>query len=628
MAWIIRTSLLLAIVCIGAGKLCAQPSAAAQPAADSPNGNSNTANADSTNNSSSSTSVRGVGEFPPNPFRFYRGNMQLDSAKILAGDPNVDALPGGHYISLWKFLPILGLFFLWCYCSKWADEDSRSLKIRPEFWSTLILLGGLGGFTLCLMSPSYLLGFFIVLMGNAGTVGFYIYERNQRVPESAKVMTPRHIRSVTLRLLAKYGIRLGSGEHMEQAVGPPIIFMGKTKGAVPSKSVENSRGYLSAKELVYDAILRRSTDIHLEPKEDEMAVRLRIDGVMYPTEPFDAAVGQNVVNIFKVLSAMDITEKRKPQDGSFRAEMDFREIDFRVASQGTRYGEKMVMRILDQANSVSTLAQLGMRKQLQDKLRKVISEPHGLFLTCGPTGAGKSTTLYASLGEIDSYQRNIITIEDPIEYKMETVTQIEINNKAGQTFADSLRSILRQDPDVVMIGEIRDKETAIIACQAANTGHMVFSTVHANETFSALYRMMDLGVEPFMLSSSLSAILGQRLARRLCPDCKVPYKPKPEFLKKANLPASKIENFYRPPSSKEVEGQCPTCGGLGFKGRVGVYELLDLNDRMRDMIRDNAAITQIKAEARKNGMLYMREEGLRLVVKGVTSVEEMLRVVK
>ena len=269
-----------------------------------------------------------------------------------------------------------------------------------------------------------------------------------------------------------------------------------------------------------------------------------------------------------------------------------------------------------------------MRKQLQDKLRKVISEPHGLFLTCGPTGAGKSTTLYAALGEIDSYQRNIITIEDPIEYKMETVTQIEINNKAGQTFADSLRSILRQDPDVVMVGEIRDKETAVIACQAANTGHMVFSTVHANETFSALYRMVDLGVEPFMLSSSLSAILGQRLARRLCPDCKVPYKPKPEFLKKANLPASKIENFYRPPNSKEVDGQCPTCGGLGFKGRVGVYELLEMNERMRDMIRDNAAIAQIKAEARKNGMLYMREEGLRLVVKGITSVDEMLRVVK
>ncbi len=572
------------------------------------------------------TSVRGAGDYPPNPFRFYRGNVHLDNQRILIGDQSVSAPQDGFYFSLWKMIPVLGIFFLWILSSRWAQSDSTSLKVRPIFWMTNLLLGGLAAFILCFISPSYLLGFFLLLIGYGGPIGAYIYERNQRVPDSAKVMTPRHIRSVVLRTLAQYGIRIGSTEVHEQAVGPPITFIGKSKEGGRSKAVESSRGYMSAKELIYDAILRRATDVHLEPKEEETSVRLRIDGVMYPTEPFDSAVGQNVVNIIKVLSAMDITEKRKPQDGSFRAEMDFREIDFRVATQGTRFGEKMVMRILDQSNSVSSLAQLGMRKQLQDGLLAVINQPHGLFLTCGPTGAGKSTTLYAALGEIDSYQRNIITIEDPIEYKMESVTQIEINNKAGQTFAGSLRSVLRQDPDVLMVGEIRDEETAIIACQAANTGHMVFSTVHANETFTALYRMMDLGVEPFMLSSSLSAILGQRLARRLCNECKVAYKPKPEFLKKANLPANKIENFYKQPTNPE--GQCPACGGLGYKGRVGIYELLALNERMRDMIRDSAAITQIKAEARKNGMLYMREEGLRLVVKGITSVDEMLRVVK
>ena len=569
---------------------------------------------------------RAPNSYPPNPFIFYRGNVQLDNNQILLGNANVSAPRKGFYISLWKFLPILGLFFLWCASAKWAYTDSQSLKARPQFWSTVLLLAGLAGFVLATLSPNYLLAFFIGVMGYAAPIGSYIYERNQKVPDSAKVMTPRHIRSVVIRFLAKYGIRIGGGAAVEQAVGPPITFIGRSKEGGRSKAVESSRGYMSAKELIYDAILRRSTDIHLEPKEDEMSVRLRIDGVMYPTEPFDPAVGQNVINIIKVLSAMDITEKRKPQDGSFGAEMEFREIDFRVATQGTRFGEKMVMRILDQSNSVSSLAQLGMRKQLADRIREIISSPHGLFLTCGPTGAGKSTTLYAALGEIDSYQRNIITIEDPIEYKMPSVTQIEINNKAGQTFAGSLRSVLRQDPDVVMIGEIRDNETALIACQAANTGHMVFSTVHANETFSALYRMLDLGVEPYMLSSSLSAILGQRLARRLCPDCRVPYKPKPEFLKNANLPADKIDNLYKPPT--ETDGQCPTCGGLGYKGRIGVYELLDLNDRMRDMIRDSASVTQLKAEARKNGMLYMREEGLRLVVKGVTSIEEMLRVVK
>ena len=610
---------LLTVCCLigTAERVQAQPEEADAPATEVPSGPPSTI---------SPSAARPAGTYPPNPFQFYRGNANVDPALVLQGSPSVSARAPGFYVSLWKFIPILLLFFAWVWSSRWADEDSRGLKARPVFWSSVLLLGGLVGFLLAVLTPNYAFAFFLCVVGYAGPLGAYIYERNQKVPDSAKVLTPRHIRNVVIRTLAQYGIKLGGGETREQAVGPPITFVGKSKEGGRSKAVESSRGYMSAKELIYDAILRRATDIHLEPKEDEMSVRLRIDGVMYPTEPFDPAVGQNVINIIKVLSAMDITEKRKPQDGSFGAEMELREIDFRVATQGTRFGEKMVMRILDQSNSVVSLQALGMRKQLADRVRGVIAQPHGLFLTCGPTGAGKSTTLYASLAEIDSYQRNIITIEDPIEYKMPSVTQIEINNKAGQTFAGSLRSVLRQDPDVVLIGEIRDQETAVIACQAANTGHMVFSTVHANETFSALYRMMDLGVEPFMLSSSLSAILGQPLAPRVCTDCRVAYKPKPEFLKKVNLPTEKIETFYKPPT--ENEGQCPTCGGLGYKGRIGVYELLELNERMRDMVRDSASVTQLKAEARKNGMLYMREEGLRLVVKGVTSIDEMLRVVK
>ena len=248
------------------------------------------------------------------------------------------------------------------------------------------------------------------------------------------------------------------------------------------------------------------------------------------------------------------------------------------------------------------------------------------MIACGPTGAGKSTTLYACLQEIDAYENNIITIEDPVEYKMANVTQIEINTKAGQTFAGSLRSVLRQDPDIVMIGEIRDGETAKIACQAANTGHMVFSTLHANDTTAALFRLIDLGVEPFLLSSSISAILGQRLIRKLCNDCKEAYKPSADLLQKAGLPADKVDKFFRPPSNPEAT--CPTCNGLGYSGRVGVFELFVITDRLRDLIRDNPNMTAIKAEARKNGMLYMKEEGLRLVVKGTTSIDELLKIVK
>jgi type II secretory ATPase GspE/PulE/Tfp pilus assembly ATPase PilB-like protein len=249
-----------------------------------------------------------------------------------------------------------------------------------------------------------------------------------------------------------------------------------------------------------------------------------------------------------------------------------------------------------------------------------------MFLCCGPTGAGKSTTLYASLREIDRYQRNIITVEDPIEYHLDNITQMEVNTKAGQTFAAMLRSILRQDPDVIMIGEVRDQETASIACQAANTGHMVFSTVHSNDAITALFRLLDLGVEPHMIASALSAVMAQRLVRNLCEACKEPYKPKPEFLKKANIPGDKVDVFYRRPENPEQV--CPQCGGTGYFGRTGIYELLILTEPMKEMIRENPSINKIKAEARKNGMIYLQEDGLRQVIQGRTSIEELLRVVK
>ncbi|MCH8829718.1 MAG: type II/IV secretion system protein, partial [Planctomycetes bacterium] len=370
---------------------------------------------------------------------------------------------------------------------------------------------------------------------------------------------------------------------------------------------------------------RRATDIHLEPKDDELAVRLRIDGVMYPTEPFDRSIGHAVVNIFKVLCAMDITQKRGAQDGSFRAKFEDRHIDFRVATQGVRHGEKLSLRILDQTESISTLAQLGLRKRLEEMLRECIHKPHGMLLSCGPTGAGKSTTLYAVLQEIDAHQRNIITVEDPIEYKIDNVNQIEINVKAGQTFATSLRSILRQDPDVLMIGEIRDKETADIACQAANTGHMVFSTIHANDTITALFRLLELGVEPFVAANSITAILGQRLLRRLCVDCKIAYRPTRAELKKAGFPADKVDTLYRPATGGD--SVCTTCGGLGYHGRIGVFEFLEITDAIRDLIRNKSSMNDIRKEARENGLLFMSEEGLRVVALGTSSMEELERVV-
>jgi general secretion pathway protein E len=333
-----------------------------------------------------------------------------------------------------------------------------------------------------------------------------------------------------------------------------------------------------------------------------------------------------VMNIFKVLGGMDITEKRRGQDGSFGARLEQRNIDFRAATQGTRHGEKLSLRILDQSNSVNTLAGLGMRKKMQESMRQIVHQPHGLLLSCGPTGAGKSTTLYASLKDVDAYQLNVITVEDPIEYKMANVNQIEINTKSGQTFASSLRSILRQDPDVLMIGEIRDGETATIACQAANTGHMVFSTVHANDAITAVYRMLELGVEPFMVANSLSAVLGQRLVRRLCKECREAYKPPRDVLERLEIPSDRIDQFFRPPGP--AGEMCPECNGLGYVGRTGVFELLVINDELRDLVRDKAAASKVKLAAKRNGMLTMKQEGIRLLAQGITSVEELERTVK
>lgn len=568
--------------------------------------------------------VSTAGQYPRNPFGFYRGNLSIEGRALPSGNFN-------RYINLVGIIAILGMFFLWVHTTQWVNADGRALKLDYPMWNSVVFLVGVAGFAVVFVLPAFALGFPVLLAAYGVPLGLYVKERNDRVPESAKVMTPAHIQGLVIRGLAKVGIHVAfSKGASEKALGPPIRFIGKSSGKGDddgrSKQAEKSRGFVAAKELIYDAIMRRATDVHMEPKEDEYSARYRIDGVMYPTEPFDRAMGDSIINIFKVLGAMDITEKRKPQDGSFRAQLEKRMIDFRTATQGTREGEKLSLRILDQANSVSKLEQLGMRKQMQDQLREVINQPHGLFLSCGPTGAGKSTTLYAVLNELDPYQQNIITVEDPVEYKIANVTQIEVNVKAGNTFAGALRSILRQDPDVVMVGEIRDGETAKIACQAANTGHMVFSTLHANDTISALYRLTDLGVEPFLLSSALSAILGQRLVRKLCDECKERYAPKPEVLKQAGLPADKVDAFYRPPA--KTDPPCPNCGGLGYRGRQGVFELLVLTERLRDMVRESAQVSAIRAEARKNGMLYMKEEGLRLVVKGSTSMQELLANVK
>ncbi len=562
------------------------------------------------------------------------GAEAADGIGVLLAQSSALVRGPGFYLNLFEFVPVLLIYLLWVWSTDWVDDDTRELQnVRFEMWNSVVFFSGLLGFALVFTIPIFAVGFLLLLVAYLVPVLTYAYTRNQTVPDDRKVLTPYHIGEVINGVLNKMGMKgvFNRGEAAVDRAGPPINFIGKDKGGkIDHERVtkaEESRAFVMAKELVYDAVLRRATDIHLEPTQEQMAVRYRIDGILHAAEPFDRPTGDAVVNIFKVLSAMDISEKRKPQDGSFGAKLEGREIDFRVATAGSKAGEKLVMRILDNTASVSRIEDMGLRSKMVQQIRDAVTQPHGMFLCCGPTGSGKSTTLYACLREIDRFQKNIITVEDPIEYHIDNVTQLEVNTKSGQTFAGSLRSILRQDPDVIMIGEIRDQETATIACQAANTGHMVFSTVHSNDSITALFRLLDLGVEPFMIASALSAVLAQRLVRSLCETCKEPYKPKDEFLRKAGLPPEKVEFFYRPPENPQQV--CPTCGGTGYLGRTGIFELLVITDAIRDMIRENPSVNAIKAEARKNGnMIYLQEDGIRQVIQGRTSIQELLRVVK
>lgn len=541
----------------------------------------------------------------------------------------------GFYLNLYKFIPVILIYLLWARTTDWVEHDGRDLNNpKAETWNSVVFFSGVLGLAMVFSIPIYPVGMTLLLLAYFVPILTYVFIRNQTVSDDQKVLTPYHLGELTNDLLARLGVRPIFNKNMGSVdrAGPPITFIGKSSGSGAKedparvRQAEESRSYMAAKELVYDAVLRRSTDIHLEPTAEQLSVRYRIDGILHSAEPFDRATGDAVINVFKVLSAMDISEKRKPQDGSFGAKLSGRDLDFRVATSGSKAGEKLVMRILDNSAGITKLEDLGMRTKLVEQVRSLVTQPHGMFLVCGPTGSGKSTTLYAALREIDRYQRNIITVEDPIEYALDNVTQMEVNTKSGQTFATSLRSILRQDPDVIMIGEVRDQETANIACQAANTGHMVFSTLHSNDAVTALFRLLDLGVEPFMIASALSAVLGQRLVRLLCEACKEPYKPKPEFLKKANLPADKVDVFYRRPENPEQV--CPQCGGTGYFGRAGIFELLVLTEPIREMLRENPSLTKIKAEARRGGMIYLQEDGLRQVIQGRTSIEELLRVVK
>ncbi|MBM3859685.1 MAG: type II/IV secretion system protein [Verrucomicrobia bacterium] len=375
-------------------------------------------------------------------------------------------------------------------------------------------------------------------------------------------------------------------------------------------------------QIIAEAYKERATDIHLEPMENDLRIRYRVDGVLHqaPVPPQLKRFQPAIVSRIKVMSNMDIAERRLPQDGRINVRSGGAEIDVRVSTVPTAHGESVSLRLLTRSSLFLGLNKLGLGPEDEKIVRKLVDMPHGIIMVTGPTGSGKSTSLYAFLSTINSIDQRIITIEDPVEYELPGVNQIQVKPEIGLTFASGLRHILRQDPDVIMVGEIRDKETAEIAIRAALTGHLVFSTLHTNDAAGAVTRLLDMGIEPFLVSSSVEALIAQRLVRSICQDCKEEYTPEPELLKEVGFPCNGGPvRLYRGRG-------CEACRFTGFRGRTGIYEILVLRENLRPLIIERSASSTIKAAAIANGMRTLRDDGWDKVKAGVTSLEEVARV--
>ncbi len=435
----------------------------------------------------------------------------------------------------------------------------------------------------------------------------------------------------------------GMGQTIDAAA---MDFAGETSAVLaeaadmPGVTYEDAPVVKLVSMLIAQAIMDHASDIHIDPEGKNIKVRYRIDGVLAEVRTLPREMHAPIVSRVKIMANMDIAEKRIPQDGRFQAQVTHTEagpvvtavyrernalrmnqdstVDIRVSTLPVIQGETVVMRILDKSQIILTLDGLSFSPDMFDRYRALITRPYGIILVTGPTGSGKTTTLYASINSIDRKANNLVTIEDPVEYQIMGVNQVQVNPKAGVTFASGLRSILRQDPDIIMVGEIRDRETAEIAIHAALTGHLVFATLHTNDAAGAATRLIDMGIEPFLIASSAIGILAQRLARKICDRCKKPYTATPDLLKNLGIAPGSV-TFYR------GEG-CPACKKTGYQGRVGLYELMDMTEAVRTLIISKASSTAIKTAAAQAGFKTLRQAGLAKAAAGITTIEEVLRV--
>ncbi|OGC92554.1 hypothetical protein A2899_01870 [Candidatus Amesbacteria bacterium RIFCSPLOWO2_01_FULL_49_25] len=377
------------------------------------------------------------------------------------------------------------------------------------------------------------------------------------------------------------------------------------------------------------AVKSRASDVHIEPLEDRTRVRYRIDGILHEKLILPKKIHDALISRIKILSDMKIDEKRMPQDGRFNFQTDTDEVDLRVSTLPTVHGEKVVMRLLKKTGGVPTLSDLGLRGRALKNVEDTILRPHGIILVTGPTGSGKTTTLYSILSKINSIKVNIVTLEDPVEYQLVGINQVQVNPVAGLTFASGLRSFLRQDPNIIMVGEVRDRETADLAVQAALTGHLVLSTLHTNSASGALPRMLDMEVEPYLITSTVTAIVGQRVCRRVCNVCRKPYEAEPEVVAEMKKVLGKLW-LLDAASSKPLQlfkgVGCSECGNTGYRGRIGIFEVLIVSEKVGRMVLERLPANEVEKAAVTEGMITMKQDGFLKVVEGITSIEEVLRV--
>ncbi len=412
-----------------------------------------------------------------------------------------------------------------------------------------------------------------------------------------------------------YGSSSASFDEIFQQLG---LSAAKAAGQEPDP---NSAPIVRFVDLVMtQAIKEKASDIHFEPFEHEFKIRYRVDGALYEMAPPPVHLANSIISRVKVMSNMNIAERRIPQDGRIMTTVDGKQVDMRVSSLPTQHGESVVLRVLDRSSIQMSLTDLGMSDYLFNYIEETIQKPNGIFIVTGPTGAGKTTTLYAALRKINTVDSKLLTAEDPVEYELDGIMQVPINDAVGLTFARALRAFLRQDPDRIMVGEMRDLETAQIAIQASLTGHLVLSTLHTNDAAGAVTRLVDLGVEPFLVAATLEGILAQRLLRTICKECKVGYEPSQSILNQLGLSSTDTagKQFF-------TGGGCPKCGNTGYKGRRGLFELMDITDPLRDLITKRAPTLSLKQKAIEMGMVTLRQDGLRSIFDGVTTIEEVLK---